>query len=60
VWVPAQPAAAREIPDEGFCLDAAIGEFERALIARALRQADGVKNKAVQLLEMKRTTLIEK
>jgi DNA-binding NtrC family response regulator len=59
-WTPAQPAAAMEIPDEGFCLDIAIRELERELIARALQKADGVKNKAAQLLGIKRTTLIEK
>ena len=49
-----------EIPEEGFCLDKAVTEFEQALISTALQQADGVKHKAAQLLGVKRTTLIEK
>jgi DNA-binding NtrC family response regulator len=59
-WTPTQPAAPEEIPDEGFCLDMAVREFERELITRALKKAEGVKNKAAQLLGIKRTTLIEK
>jgi transcriptional regulator with GAF, ATPase, and Fis domain len=59
-WTPVQPTATMEIPDEGFCLDVAVRDFERELISRALQKADGVKNKAAQLLGIKRTTLIEK
>ena len=60
MWTPSQPAATVEMPDEGFCLDMAVREFERELIPRALKKAEGVKNKAAQLLGIKRTTLIEK
>jgi len=60
MWTPSQPAATVEIPDEGFCLDMAVREFERELISRALKKAEGVKNKAAQLLGIKRTPLIEK
>jgi sigma-54 dependent transcriptional regulator, flagellar regulatory protein len=60
MWTPSQPAATVEMPDEGFCLDMAVREFERELISRALKKAEGVKNKAAQLLGIKRTTLIEK
>jgi DNA-binding NtrC family response regulator len=49
-----------EIPEEGFCLDVAVREFERELITKALQKADGVKNRAAQILGIKRTTLIEK
>ena len=59
-WTPTPPAMTGEIPDEGFCLDIAVREFERELISRALQKAEGVKNKAAQLLGIKRTTLIEK
>jgi sigma-54 dependent transcriptional regulator, flagellar regulatory protein len=38
----------------------AVREFERELISQALQKADGVKNRAAQLLGIKRTTLIEK
>jgi DNA-binding NtrC family response regulator len=60
VFTPAQPETTVEIPDEGFCLDIATREFERELISKALQKAHGVKNKAAQLLGIKRTTLIEK
>jgi transcriptional regulator with GAF, ATPase, and Fis domain len=53
-------ASAAEIREEGFNLDMAVREFERELILKALQKADGVKNKAAQLLGIKRTTLIEK
>jgi sigma-54 specific flagellar transcriptional regulator A len=59
-WTPAPIVTATDLPGEGFCLDIAVREFERELIARALQKADGVKNKAAQLLGIKRTTLIEK
>jgi DNA-binding NtrC family response regulator len=59
-WSPTPPATTVEIPDEGFCLDLVVREFERELISRALQKAGGVKNKAAQLLGIKRTTLIEK
>jgi Nif-specific regulatory protein len=52
--------ATMEIPEEGFCLDVAVREFERELITKALQKADGVKNRAAQILGIKRTTLIEK
>jgi DNA-binding NtrC family response regulator len=60
IWTPLPPAATVEIPDEGFCLDNAVREFERELISQALQKADGVKNKTAQFLGIKRTTLIEK
>jgi DNA-binding NtrC family response regulator len=60
IWTPSPSAAMVEIPDEGFCLAIAVREFERELISRALQKADGVKNRAAQLLGIKRTTLIEK
>jgi DNA-binding NtrC family response regulator len=60
IWTPSPSAAMVGIPDEGFCLAIAVREFERELISRALQKADGVKNRAAQLLGIKRTTLIEK
>jgi DNA-binding NtrC family response regulator len=59
-WTHAPAASVLEIPEQGFCLDIAVREFERELISKALQKADGVKNKAAQLLGIKRTTLIEK
>lgn len=48
------------IPDDGFSLSSAINEYERLLIIRALEKADWVKNRAAKLLNMNRTTLVEK
>ena len=57
---PSLAASAVEIREEGFSLDSAVREFECELILKALQKADGVKNKAAQLLGIKRTTMIEK
>jgi len=48
------------IPDDGFSLSNAINEYERLLIIRALEKTDWVKNRAAKLLNMNRTTLVEK
>jgi DNA-binding NtrC family response regulator len=49
-----------DIPEEGIFLDTAVNEFERKLILQALIKTGWVKNKAAQLLNLNRTTLIEK
>jgi DNA-binding NtrC family response regulator len=49
-----------EIPEEGISLDSAVNEFEKRLILQALTKTGWVKNKAAQLLNLNRTTLIEK
>jgi len=49
-----------EIPDEGLCFKTVVSQFERELILQALKKSKGVKNKAAQLLKIKRTTLVEK
>lgn len=48
------------IPEQGICLETLVNEFENKLIMQALEKADGVKSKAAQLLQMNRTTLVEK
>jgi DNA-binding NtrC family response regulator len=48
------------IPDEGISLSSAINEYERQLIISALEKAEWVKNRAAKLLNMNRTTLVEK
>jgi sigma-54 specific flagellar transcriptional regulator A len=48
------------ISDEGICLNTAVSEFEKALILQSLEKAKGVKNEAAKLLNLKRTTLVEK
>jgi DNA-binding NtrC family response regulator len=48
------------IPDEGISLSNAVNDYERQLIVTALEKADWVKNRAAKLLNMNRTTLVEK
>ncbi len=45
---------------EGISFNTAVSEFEKALIISALEKTNWVKNKAAQLLRIKRTTLVEK
>ncbi len=49
-----------DLPDDGICLNTAVSEFEKALILRSLEKAHWVKNRAAKLLQLKRTTLVEK
>ena len=51
---------APEISTDGICLSAAVSEFEKNLIYQSLEKTDWVKNKAAKLLQVKRTTLVEK
>ena len=48
------------LPEGGINLKNAVEEFERGLITEALDKTDWVKNKAAGLLELNRTTLVEK
>lgn len=48
------------LPDNGFCLNSAVEEFENQLIMQALEKTSGNKKEAAVLLNLKRTTLIEK
>ncbi len=49
-----------EIPDQGFILNKAVAAYEKKLIVQALNQTDWVKNRAAKILNVNRTTLIEK
>ena len=49
-----------EISEEGICLNTAVNEFEKALIFQSLEKTKWVKNKAAKLLQLNRTTLVEK
>jgi transcriptional regulator with PAS, ATPase and Fis domain len=49
-----------ELSREGICLNTAVSEFEKNLIYQSLEKTDWVKNKAAKLLQVKRTTLVEK
>ena len=48
------------LPEGGINLKNAVEEFERGLITEALDRTNWVKNKAAGLLELNRTTLVEK
>lgn len=48
------------LPAEGLDFDAYISRIEHELISRALEQSDGNKGHAARLLNLKRTTLVEK
>jgi DNA-binding NtrC family response regulator len=48
------------LPEEGICLNSAVDEFENNLIMQALTRSGGNKKEAALLLNLKRTTLIEK
>lgn len=50
----------QELPPEGICLNSAVEEFENRLIIQALQRSAGNKKEAAALLNLKRTTLIEK
>lgn len=65
---PAQPVAVKpcgiptesSLPEGGICLNSAVEEFENNLILQALARSGGNKKEAALLLNLKRTTLIEK
>ena len=52
--------AAPDLSCDGICLTTAVNEFEKNLIYQSLERTDWVKNKAAKLLQVKRTTLVEK
>lgn len=56
----ARPQQHNALPEEGLYLHAVVNEFEKNLILQALDRSGWVKNKAAQLLNLNRTTLIEK
>jgi transcriptional regulator with PAS, ATPase and Fis domain len=45
---------------DGVNFNTAVTEYEKALILRALERSNWVKNRAAELLQIKRTTLVEK
>ena len=50
----------KDVSGDGISFNTAVSEFEKALIISALDRTDWVKNRAAQLLKIKRTTLVEK
>lgn len=49
-----------QLPEGGMCINSAVEEFENRLIMQALNRTGGNKKEAALLLNLKRTTLIEK
>ena len=56
---PALPSTV-SLPEDGLDLDAFIAHVERELIERSLERTGGNKGRAAKLLNLKRTTLVEK
>jgi DNA-binding NtrC family response regulator len=56
---PVDPAEVT-LPEEGVRLDRLVADYEHSLIRRALDRTGGNKRRAAELLNVKRTTLIEK
>jgi|TARA_B100001964_G_scaffold228917_2_gene280629 transcriptional regulator with PAS, ATPase and Fis domain len=58
----AEPGLAVRVafPDDGIDFENYVHDVERELIRQALRRADGNKRRAADLLQLKRTTLLEK
>ncbi len=54
------PAVVGALPEEGYSLNSAVELLEKSLILQALERTGWVKNQAAKLLQMNRTTLIEK
>ncbi len=48
------------LPEEGVCFDDAVSQFENELILQALQRTAGNRNRAATLLQINRTTLVEK
>ena len=53
-------ASAVTLPEDGMDLDAFVANIERELIQRSLERTGGNKGQAARLLNLKRTTLVEK
>jgi DNA-binding NtrC family response regulator len=55
-----ETTAERSIPDEGVNFEAVVTEVERELLLQSLNKSGGNKMRAAKLLNMKRTTFVEK
>ena len=62
VQPPGEPSITSSIhfPEDGIDFDRFVAKIERELIERSLERTGGNKGRAAQLLNMKRTTLVEK
>jgi transcriptional regulator with GAF, ATPase, and Fis domain len=54
------PEFSSALSDDGICLNTAVSEFEKSLILQSLEKTKWVKNRAAKLLQLNRTTLVEK
>jgi DNA-binding NtrC family response regulator len=54
------PIPSHSLPEEGLDLTAYLASIERELIRASLERTGGNRNKAAELLRVKRTTLVEK
>ena len=57
---PAEPVPSVDLPEQGLDLPAHLAAVERDLVRLALDRTGGNRNKAADLLRIKRTTLVEK
>ena len=57
---PRADVGGRRCPEDGMDLDAFVANIERELIQRSLERTGGNKGQAARLLNLKRTTLVEK
>lgn len=62
LWVEpvADPLSTPTLPEQGLDLKAHLADLERAFMVQALKQSDGVVARAAKLLNLRRTTLVEK
>ncbi|PPD22426.1 MAG: sigma-54-dependent Fis family transcriptional regulator [Methylomonas sp.] len=58
--MPLMPSAAVQLPEQGIDLKEYLAELENELIRQALEECNGVVAHAAKLLNMRRTTLVEK
>ena len=58
--VPVERPPEVTMSDDGISLNSAVTEYEKALILQSLEKTNWVKNKAAKLLQLNRTTLVEK
>jgi len=49
-----------QVPDEGIDFNELVYQFEKDILLNALSKSNGVKNRAAKLLNLNRTTLVEK
>ncbi len=55
-----QTIGAIQIPEEGIDFNELVSQFEKDILLNALEKSCGVKNRAAKLLNLNRTTLVEK